>query len=333
MSLWQSEQAKIEELTKSFDHEFASFKNKCILMQQSAKKGKEFYGAFLDSLLQINQILEEYARYYDTEKDKFVSDHGGAEAQLKRDSDFLANSETFLKNQQEELVKKRKHLEKVRTTMRAAIGNVKASKLSKLRVPEKPFLKNLFQIIFSVLYRASKEEFVWEKFKKIALLQDNCDDFISRAAALDPLDVPQNQLEDLNKVRTDGELMRFASEDPNGDTVLDIIDYLEYIPECRRVEEEINKLEGQLKTIKRDSFTRKAKVEVTKKRIEILEGNYNELADLNKRILDSKSWVDPLVKEVQQKIKDLEGYSTKLTQEIQGIYEREIQKVPNSCYE
>jgi len=302
-------------------------------MQQSASKGNEFYGTFLQSILQVNQILEEYARYYESENKKFIGEHQAAEAQLKKDAEFVTNSDSFLTKELEELIKKKKHLEKVRTSMRTAIANVNAQKLAKLKVQEKPFLKNLFQNLFSVLFKASKEEFNWDKFKKVVLLQDNCDDFISRAAALDPLEVPEIQIDELNKVRTDAELMRFASEDPNGDTVLDIIDYLEYIPECRRVEQDISKLETELKKIKRDSFTRKSRVEVMKKKKEILEGNFNELAELNKRIMDNKAWVDPLSKEIDQKCQELDGYSRKLTQEIHEIYDRDIQKVPNSCYE
>ena len=328
-----SDQAKFDEINQMFEKEFLSFKNKCGLMQQNTTKGREFYKNFLENLVQVNQALDEYQRYYEIESKKFYDEHKIAEIQLKKDVDFATNSDKYILTAKEDLDKKKKHFEEVRTSMRTSITNINSKKLSDLKVQENPSLLNLFKTLYSVLYKAGKDEFDWVKFKKNALIKDKCNDFISRAGNLDPLEVPKEKLEYLNAIKQDDWLKKFMTEDPKGDSVLFIMDYLEYIPECVKTEIEIADLEHNMKNIKRDAITRKYKVEILTKKIKILEDNYDHLAELFKKIMENKPWVLELMKQVEEKYEELGIYANKLTQEIYEIYDKDIQKVPNSLYE
>ena len=328
-----SDKAKIEEINQLFEKEFLNFKSKCAIMQQDTTKGREFYKNFLQNLVQVNQALDEYHQYYEIESKKFYEEHKTSELQLKKDIEFASNSDKFIAIAKEDLDKKKKHFEAVRTSMRTAITNVNSKKLSDLKVQENPHLLDLFKTLFSVLYKVGKDEFDWVKFKKNALIKDKCNDFISRASNLDPLEVPKEKLEYLNVIHQDEWLKKFASEDPKGDSVLDILDYLEYIPECVKTEIEIADLEQNMKNIKRDAITRKYKVEILTKKIKILEENYDYLAELFKKIMENKPWVSELTRVAEEKYEELGTYSNRLTQEIYEIYEKDIQKVPNSLYE
>jgi len=296
-------------------------------------KEEIFTELFSDSLIQINQVLQEYENYYALENKKFYEEHKATESQLKKDTEFVTNSDKYLNAAKDELLKKKKHLDTIKTSMRTAIASVNSKKLSELKVQENPSLLKLFRILFSVLYKAGMEEFDWSKFKKTVLIKDKCDDFISRAAALDPLEVPKPKLDELTAIKQDEWLKKFVSEDPKGDSVLDIMDYLEYIPECVKAETDILEIETNIKNIKRDAVTRKARIDISKKKIEILEENYNYLNESYKKISEHKVWVQELTVQVQDKLDELDRFSRKIVQEIHEAYDNNIRKVPDRCYE
>jgi len=58
-------------------------------------------------------------------------------------------------------------------------------------------LNKLFTTLFTVLYKAPANDFNWLRFKKHVLKMDKCEDFISRAATLEPIEVPKDKLEEL----------------------------------------------------------------------------------------------------------------------------------------
>ena len=328
-----SEQAKFNEINQIFDNQFSSFKDKCFLMQQNIDKGNQCYGSFLENLTQIKQGIEDYHQYYEKEGNKFYNEHKNVEFQLKQATDFVTNSESYLNIAKEDIDKKRKHIEIAKKSMRTTMANLDGKKLSELKVQENPSLLNLFQTLYGVLYKAGKDEFNWAKFKKNALIKDKCDYFISKASNLDPLEVPKAKIDTLNSINQDEWLKKFVSENPKGDIVLDIMNYLEYIPECAKTIIEINELEQNTKKIKKELITRKYRVEILSKKLKILEDNYSQLTELHMKIMENKPDVLKLMGKVDEKSEELNLHSKKMIQEIHNVYDKDIQKVPSSLYE
>jgi hypothetical protein len=332
MAFLQSDYKKIEELNATFEHAFESFKNKCLLMQQSSKQGKDFYDSFLQNLHKVNDIIVEYETFFAAEKKNFFDQTQKNEAQLLRDSEFIKNSKDYLDKADSELSKKRKHLETVKASMRTAIANINPTKITQIPVDGNPALKELFADLFVVLYKEPRNDFEWTKFKK-AILKDKCDDFIGRAASLDPLEIPEEELKKLQEIKQAQALKDFVNADPKGEAVLDVIDYLEYIPESVKAEKDIRELEINYKSIKKDTITRKTKSEILITKNRILETNYKALFEFNEKITQYRPLVEQLIDEVSKKLQDLNDYTHKLTTDIQTQYERDIRAIPTHLHE
>ena len=328
-----SEQAKFNEINQVFDKQFSSFNDKCCLMRQNLDKGNQCYGSFLENLTKIKGEIEDYQQYYEKEGNKFYKEHKNVEFQLKQAIDFVTNSESYLNIAKEDLDKKSKHIEIAKASMRTIMGNLDSKKLRELKVHENSSLLNLFQTLYSILYKAGKDEFNWANFKKNILIKDKSDDFISKASNLDPLEVPKAKIDTLNSINQDEWLKKFVSENPKGGIVLDIMDYLEYIPECAKTIIEINELEQNTKKIKKELIMSKYKVEILRKKLKILDDNYSQLTKLHMKIMENKPDVLKLMGKVDEKLEELNLNSNKMIQEIHDIYDKDIQKVPNSLYE
>lgn len=85
------------------------------------------------------------------------------------------------------------------------MGKIKPEVLIKLPVNENRNLKNLFNVIYKTVYSDEKEEFNWDKFKKLALKHEDGEDFISRLVNINFKDLNNEKYDRLMELKNDPE--------------------------------------------------------------------------------------------------------------------------------
>lgn len=76
--------------------------------------------------------------------------------------------------------------------MREACSKIKPDLIAKLNHPGETVV-DTFRKIFYIIYDQDEKTFVWDEFKKKALLLDNGNDFLSRLANINIKNVPEKK--------------------------------------------------------------------------------------------------------------------------------------------
>ena len=120
--------------------------------------------------------------------------------------------------------------------MRQALAEMNYRKMERLEVND-PNLVNLFQFLHELLYKS--KDFNWKSFKEQAIVKDKLDDFKAKAAALDFGEFTEAQLKEVETIRSNTWLKDFIEKDPKAEPLLELFDYLDYIPACVSTQKEI----------------------------------------------------------------------------------------------
>jgi len=332
MSSSTNDKASIENLSLEFDKQLTILKDKYSSLGQSTDQEKEFYTAFTNNLSQLHDSLDDYEKHYQAESKTLYEEHKKSDALMNKDLEFYANAEKYLALANEELSKKKKSLSSAIKSMRASLSNCKGNILASFKVVETPSLFSMYSILHSILYNVKKEDFDWNSFKATALIKDRACDLIVRASTLDPMDVPKGHVEEIITYKLDDKLKKAINESINGDALLDVLYYLEYIPECHRIVAEIDEVGGNIEEIEKEIVMRKLKTELVKDRIEMLEETFKYLNDTYE-VTEHKTWIQDSLSQTKTEMERLDERKIKLPQEIQEIYEKGILKVPKELYE
>lgn len=87
--------------------------------------------------------------------------------------------------------------------MKQSVTKVNPEKLSKLPYEKEPILKEVFSTLYHILYNQPTESFDWVKFKKLALLHNDGEDFITRLANVNFKDLSDSYYDDLRVLKND----------------------------------------------------------------------------------------------------------------------------------
>lgn len=96
-----------------------------------------------------------------------------------------------MKSKEAEIKEKNKVLESITTGLKESVANVKPEKLAKLPYEKEPVLKDAFSTLYHVLYNEPIEKFDWPTFKKLALLHEDGEDFVTRLANINFKEMPE----------------------------------------------------------------------------------------------------------------------------------------------
>ncbi len=102
-----------------------------------------------------------------------------------------------MKAKEEEIKAKNKVLESITTGLKESVANVKPEKLANLPYEKEPVLKDAFSTLYHVLYNEPTEKFDWPTFRKLALLHEDGEDFITRLANINFKEMSEEHFEGL----------------------------------------------------------------------------------------------------------------------------------------
>ena len=113
-------------------------------------------------------------------------------------------------------------------------------------------LKSLFQTIYETLYADEKDDFDWERFKKLGLKHENGQDFIFRLVNVNFKDLPTDRYEKLLQLKADPEFEHTSVNSKYAVDIIDLADWVEYVCLGHQFSVEKKKAEKDYDKIRRD---------------------------------------------------------------------------------
>lgn len=214
--------------------------------------------------------------------------------QTKKDGDFVQNSDKYVKSKHLDLKEKGKAIETIENNMKNVLNSISYKKLSDLDVPHVEPLQRLFKTLFVVLYGEKEEMFNWEEFHKQAFDVDKGQDFQRRLASFDVKNISPEVVQRFEKIKSDKAFQDWVITDKKGELLLDICEYIDYIPPLADQHREYRELERQVKDIENDARGRKIRFEAEKLAQQLNQDSQTDLHNLEVFLKDFKARIDEI---------------------------------------
>ena len=169
-----------------------------------------------------------------------------------KDKEFLKNAEEFIKFKNNVVSDKKKFLMTLRATIYENFETVSYRQIAALKVKNNEHLTRFFATFFQTFYRESREQFDWKKFKTNLILKCEMEEFQERLIHTDFTSLTQFQIETLVKMKDDVWINNFISGKKEGEAIIELVNYLEFVPQLRKVQRDIQILEREIATVRRD---------------------------------------------------------------------------------
>lgn len=175
------------------------------------------------------------------------------------------------------------------------------------------------------------EEFDWPRFKQHAIVKDKCDEFIVTLCNIDFATLDEDALAKLDKIKNNPSITKFANEDVKGENLLDLLDYLEFVPEAAKTQKAINELEKNIKKIKTDAPIRKERAIYQKDKAEKLDQDIKFLDEYDKKYA---KYISDFTEHLNSYQKISEEYDQHRNFMIKNVIEKynQIHSVPTKLY-
>jgi uncharacterized protein YoxC/Skp family chaperone for outer membrane proteins len=263
------------------DNEFVNLAKNIPQLQTNYQASDEFYSQYERNLNNLSAIFDDLKNFYKSETDNLSKMREQSRAGSKKELEFADKAEQFIKAKTDELTKKIKHNDALKAKMKEVLNGLVPKKVAKIPVDQHRELQEFWSTLFSIFYKGKPEEFSWERFKKTAIVRDKCDDFSVRLVSIDFANFDERMVADIEKIKADKWINKYANDDPNGENILDLLDYLEFVPETIKTQQTIKELEREIKKITMDAPTRKVKGNYLKSKVDMLTSDIDYLKQCN----------------------------------------------------
>jgi hypothetical protein len=143
-------------------------------------------------------------------------------------------------------------IESITTGLKESVTKMKPLNLSKLPYEKEPILKDVFSTFYHILYNEPIESFDWSTFKKLALLHEDGEDFITRLANVNFKDLPNDHYDRLRQLKTDPKFMDVCENSKFAFDIIDLADWIDYVVEGHKVSLEKHENEANYEKIRKD---------------------------------------------------------------------------------
>lgn len=249
--------------------------------------GDDYYQKLAAGISAVSNAFDELDTYYQKESEKLIKNQSELSEAVKRDSKFSEGAEDFLKSRTDELAKRIKHMDALQSKMKELLTNMNGKKLAALKVNKNPVLLQFFTTLFRAFYKEQTAPFEWEKFSQLAFVKDKCEDFVYKLVSSDFATLSDEQVNELLKLKNDEGLLKIGKEATNADNILDLINYLEYLPDAVKTQQDITDLKKEIEKIKHDVPHRKVKADLDSQRLKASDEMVKYIEDLHKRFSKS----------------------------------------------
>eukprot|EP01016_Furgasonia_blochmanni_P011927 TRINITY_DN155_c0_g1_i6.p1 TRINITY_DN155_c0_g1~~TRINITY_DN155_c0_g1_i6.p1 ORF type:complete len:324 (-),score=75.97 TRINITY_DN155_c0_g1_i6:302-1273(-) len=232
---------------------------------------------------QVEAILNELDVFMGKALGEISSELATKEQQLKKDEDFKRNSDTYFKGKGEELKERFKQIELVVASIRNAVNNIDPKTIVNMKVPANSPPDVFWKLLAKLLYN---EEQNWDAIKKI--LKDNGDEFKTKIIQFDIEHIDDGKLGIVEKIKGDDQFQNWVKNNKDGEYLLDLCEWLDYIPSCAAQYQEYNQAKVELQKIKNDLEVRTGRLEGLKQEIPLLKENLQVVENLMRQIEQMK---------------------------------------------
>jgi len=324
-------QAKVKENEDKFFNLQQNVNNQLKATAFSYDHGDKFYREYSDFVSQLTSTFEHLQAYCQTNLTNYAHTQEEAREKAVKDQDFYNKSEEFIKAKTDDLVKKNKFFDELKGKMKECFTPITAKKMAALKVKENPSLNNFFTVLFQTFYKDSKDPFEWNKFKSVALKSKNFDDFSNRLINADFASFTDEQLETLVKFKDDQGLNDYAKHKKEGEPLIHLINYLEFVGDVTRTQGELTKLRDEISRIESDAPRRKDRAKMEAGWAETLHDNIQYLDALNTRLVKSAEKFGDEVKRTNEMAEAYEQHKNQLRQTVNQEY-GSVKNVPPTVY-
>jgi len=327
----KSNQTKLKESEEKFATLHQNLNNNLKGTSFSYDHGDKFYREYSDFVSQLTSTFEHLQAFCQQNLTNYAHTQEEARAKAAKDQDFFNKSEEFIKAKTEDIIKKNKFLDELKNKMKDCFTTLTAKKMAALKVKETPALNNFFTVIFQIFYKDSKETFDWSKFKAVAFTSKNFDDFSNRLVNADFVSITQEQMESLAKLKEDQGLNDYAKSKKEGEPLLHLINYLEFVGDVNRTQLELTRLHDEISRIKADAPNRNNSSKMEAGWANALQENIHYLDSLNTRVVKTAEQFGDEVKRTNEMADAYEQHKKELRQLVNEQY-GPVQNVPTSIY-
>jgi len=297
----------------------------------SYNNGDEFYREYSDFIATLSHTFEDLQLYSQKKLTDLASSQEEARAKGKRDLEFVRDADEFIRGKTNDLGKKNQFHEDVKTKLKEAISAIDYKKVAKLKVKNSPQLETLFQTLFNVFYKDAKNTFNWDTYCKIAITQNKLEDFKNRLINQDFSLLNEEEIESLQRLHDDQWYDNFSKTDKSGAPVLDILNYLEYVKEAAKNQNEINALTHEITRIKADAPLRAETSKSDAIWADLVQQNITHIENLTARMVFSAEPFAQEANRTNQQATNYDQHKREVTEAVQGQYSQ-VQYVPRNIY-
>ena len=129
---------------------------------------------------------------------------------------------------------------------------INPKKLADLPYETDPIFEEMFTTLFVVLYKEPRNKYDWKNFRKLGLLHENGEDFLSRLANINFRDLPEEHYKMLQMLKSDEKFQDLAENSEHNLSVVDLADWLDYVTEGQKITLEKRQCEKDYDKIRKD---------------------------------------------------------------------------------
>jgi hypothetical protein len=324
-------QTKVKENEDKFFEQQTTLNNQLKATTFSYNHGDKFYREYSDFVSQLTSTFEHLQAFCQQNLTNYAHSQEEAKAKAAKDLNFSNQSDEFIKAKTDDLIKKNKFLDELKSKMKDCFTPITAKKMAALKVKETPSLTNFFTVVFQTFYKDSKETFDWAKFKAVAFKSKNFDDFPNRLVNADFANFTQEQIDNLVKFREDQGLNEYAKNKKEGEPILHLINYLEFVSDVNKTQNDLTRLHDEITRIKADAPNRKDNAKVEASWGTALQENITYLDALNSRLVKSAEQFGDEVKRTNEMADNYEQHKNQLRQVINQEF-TPVKNIPQTIY-
>jgi hypothetical protein len=326
-----SDQGKAQSNEDDFNKVFKKLSESWKTAEVNYKDADTYFKNYQKNVSQIATLLDDLQTFNKDETERLYVHMEESKQNSKKDGEFSDKAEQFIQSNTEELAKKIKHLDALKTKMKEVLNNLNPKKLSDLKVNESSDLKEFFSTIFEIYYKGKKEAFDWSKFKTNAIIKDKCDDLSVRLCTLDFGALTEEKLAMIEKIKSSNSINKFASEDSKGENILDLLDYFEFVPEACKTQKAIEEIEKNIKKIKSDAPVRQVRAVYLKEKAELINSDIKFLEENDKKYT---KFIEEFTTHCKKFDQVSDGYKQHRSGLMKNVVEKynQVQAVPTKIY-
>eukprot|EP01017_Pseudomicrothorax_dubius_P027287 TRINITY_DN3124_c0_g1_i1.p1 TRINITY_DN3124_c0_g1~~TRINITY_DN3124_c0_g1_i1.p1 ORF type:complete len:351 (-),score=131.89 TRINITY_DN3124_c0_g1_i1:987-2039(-) len=271
---------------------------------------------------QAKTVIQSKTRQLETEQASFAK-------KAKEDIDYLPKAEQTLKEYPETFKSLGKEIEATENNMKNVLNNIDYVKLGTLNVISNVQLQKIFKLIFTLFYDEPEENFDWTTFKKAAIQQDKGADLQKRMASFSVKGASKEKIQAVGKLNSDAEFQDWVVKDPQGEALLDMCEYFDYIPQLRDNYDQYTERAMYHKNLEKHTTEVKHRIETSKMRTQLINDSQNDLQNLDRFLIDLERRLD----EINSNISSASGGRLEqLPPDVQAATQEVIKPIPSTIY-